>query len=150
MTAQNQLQQEVIALQRLLINNLETIYFNKRDITLKEYYDLLDVSEAACARTVAAFRGQCRRLIEAAPPQAVPQNPKRHVVLNDTTPRATDKSPLFCGYAIVLQENQNKPLSPSFDRRGRLYCPACSILIDVEQGKAWEITKDVTRSAPNK
>ena len=144
MIAQNQLQQEVIALQRLLINTLQTIYLNKRDITPEEYYSLIDASEAACEGTVDALRGQCRRLVESASPQAVPQNPKRRVVLDDTTP-----SPLFCGYAIVLQQNQNKPLSPLFDQRGRLRCPACSARFDIEQGKAWKIRKDVIRPASN-
>ncbi len=149
MIAQNQLQEEVIALQRLLINTLQTIYLDNRDITPNEYHSLLNASEAARAGTVTVLRRQCRRLLESATPQAIPQN-KRRVVLEDVPPGAAGKSPLYCGYAMVLQQNPNRPLSQSFDRKGRLRCPACSALVDVEQGKAWKITKDVIRTASNK
>jgi hypothetical protein len=149
-TAHNQLQEQVIALQRLLIHNLQTIYFNNLDITPKEYGSLMNASEAARADTVSTLRSQCRRLLEAVIPQPVPQNPKRRVTLEDVHHGAAGRSPLYCGYAIALQQNQNKPLTPSFDRGGRLRCPACNALFDIEQRKAWKITKDVIRTGSSK
>lgn len=147
--AQNQLQAEVIALQRLVIETLQDIHSNGRPPTRKEYMRLMNATDAACAGPVAALRGQHRRLIEAPSVVAPPQRriTERRVSLDVIPFSDRDADPLYCGYALDLQRNPNKLLSPSFDIGGKQRCPSCGTRFDLLHGHAWKITKDVLHPA---
>lgn len=138
----------MIALQRLVIETLQDIYSMGRAPTRKEYIRLMDATDAACAGSVAAFRGQHRRLIEVPPVLVSPHRrvPMERRVSMDLTPFSTqDVDPLYCGYALDLQRNPNKLLSPSFDISGKQRCPSCGTRFDLLHGHAWKITKDILR-----
>jgi hypothetical protein len=53
------------------------------------------------------------------------------------------EGPLFCRYAVSLQNSVRTPLDPAFASGGSNRCPECAAYIAVEQGCAWKIIKEV-------
>jgi hypothetical protein len=51
--------------------------------------------------------------------------------------------PLFCIYSEDLQRDNKMSLHDVFGKGGGNQCPACRTTLEVEQGRAWKITKDV-------
>ena len=54
-----------------------------------------------------------------------------------------DDGPLFCRYAVSLQDSVRAPLDPVFSPGGSNRCPECSAYVAVERGRAWKIVKEV-------
>ena len=51
--------------------------------------------------------------------------------------------PLFCRYSSELQRDPRMPLHGSFAPGGANACPACETTLEVEQGRAWKIVKEI-------
>lgn len=62
------------------------------------------------------------------------------------------EGPLFCRYAMSLQDSVRMPLDPAFSPDGSNRCPKCSAYVAVERGRAWKIVKEIVHevlSTPN-
>lgn len=51
--------------------------------------------------------------------------------------------PLFCRYAVTLQQSPRLALAADFAPGGANRCPECATYVNVEQGRAWKIVKEV-------
>jgi hypothetical protein len=55
------------------------------------------------------------------------------------------EGPLFCRYAVSLQNSVRMPLDLAFTPGGSNRCPECSAHLVVERGRAWKIVKEIVR-----
>lgn len=53
--------------------------------------------------------------------------------------------PLFCRYAVYLQDEPRMLLASTFAPGGSNRCPECSTYVNVEKGRAWKIVKETVR-----
>jgi hypothetical protein len=55
----------------------------------------------------------------------------------------SSEGPLFCRYAVSLQDSVRAPLDTAFTPGSSNRCPECSAYVAVERGRAWKIVKEV-------
>jgi len=106
--------------------------YRPESLTKAEVFKLLDSVDTARNGSIDALSNQYQRMIQEAPvkrPALPPSAPSE------------DGSPLFCQYAISLQNKQSSLLP--FYQSGDNRCPRCSVVIPVESNRAWKIVKDV-------
>ena len=119
---------------------------------------LYNASEFAREGSLRALRDQYQRMLQSAPLQR-PGGPVRRI---SSTPSLRDggpppgyhrprqaltfdkAGPLFCPYAEELQKTK-RPLARPFLRGGSGACPACDMVIPVEEGHSWKIDKELVR-----
>jgi len=63
--------------------------------------------------------------------------------IDTTASTFNSEGPLFCRYAMSLQDSVRVPLDPAFSPGGSNRCPKCSAYVVVERGRAWKIVKEI-------
>ncbi|KAJ4128846.1 hypothetical protein NW768_007367 [Fusarium equiseti] len=139
---ENKLQAQVIAMQQTVINVLQDALYSGRQLDRADMSRLIAASDAAREGSLGALRQQRERLEDRGPsppippPQALPP-PRAPTVVADES--------LYCRYALDLQHIPEQGLSASFIPRGDHLCPACDVLIDVDDDDGWAIGKTAVR-----
>lgn len=162
---ENQLQGQIITLQGTVIGLLENAVYTGR---LDNIGKLYNASELAREGSLTALQQQYQRMSQAAPiqrPMAI-----RRISSNPTVTSKQQKSlppashagsavakrapsvlndspdePLFCKYSYELQRDGRQPLEAAFLPGGSNDCRACGALLEVEQGRAWKVNREVVR-----
>jgi hypothetical protein len=165
---QNQLQGQVITLQSTVIGLLEDALYTGRIADINKLYN---ASELAREGSIAALQGQYQRLLQRAPLRRPMMNVRRTsstptllsiksrpqksltfpiastkgpgTAVGEKTSSVDTSGPLFCRYSSELQRDADMKLHGAFGPDGANACPACQIRLDVEQGRAWKITKEI-------
>ncbi|KAI0197453.1 hypothetical protein EV127DRAFT_11273 [Xylaria flabelliformis] len=135
---ENQLQAQVITLQRTVIDVLQEALLNRRSLSHGDVQRLIAASVAARNGSLDALRQQYQRLSFEAFPQ--------HRSLPETRHHSSDggTEQLFCRYSLALQHTPDLPLSASFGPRGDGFCPACKVQLDPETSDTyWHVVKMV-------
>ncbi|KAI0491273.1 hypothetical protein F4859DRAFT_41694 [Xylaria cf. heliscus] len=132
---ENQLQAQVITLQRTVIDVLQEALLNRRSLSRGDVERLIAASLAARNGSLDALRQQYQRLsFEPCPPRQC---------LSDTRHHSSEEQ-LFCRYSLALQNTPDLPLSASFAPGGDGHCPACKVQLDPEtSGTYWHVAKTI-------
>ncbi|KIW07213.1 hypothetical protein, variant 2 [Verruconis gallopava] len=153
---QNQLQGQIITLQGTVIQLLDEALRTGRIENINKLYN---ATELARDGSIAALQGQYQRMLQAAPIQRPPT--VRRISSQPSVVSASRKSlpapskaktfadtvddPLFCRYSYDLQRDNRLALDKEFLSGGGCSCFVCGVLLDVEPGRAWKITKEHVR-----
>ncbi|KAI0450195.1 hypothetical protein F5B21DRAFT_491919 [Xylaria acuta] len=135
---ENQLQAQVITLQRTVIDVLQEALLNRRSLSHGDVQRLIAASLAARNGSLDALRQQCQRLSF--------ETYGQHRSLPETRHHSSDvgAGQLFCRYSLALQNTPNLPLSASFAPGGDGHCPACKVQLDPETTDTyWHVAKMV-------
>ncbi|KAI8944272.1 hypothetical protein F4801DRAFT_232101 [Xylaria longipes] len=135
---ENQLQAQVITLQRTVINVLQEALLNRRSLSHGDVQRLIAASLAARNGSLDALRQQYQRLsFEAYPQHRGPPETRHH-----SSDVGTEQ--LFCRYSLALQNTPDLLLSASFAPGGDGHCPACKVQLDPETSDTyWHVAKRV-------
>ncbi|KAI0407547.1 hypothetical protein F4802DRAFT_27863 [Xylaria palmicola] len=134
--AENQLQAQVIALQRTVIDVLQQALLNRRSLSRGDVQRLIAASSTARDGSLDALRQQYQRLSFEAHP--------RQRGLPETEWNPTDMTPgeIYCNYSLALQNTPELPLLVSFAPGGNGCCSTCGVQLDRETAETyWHIEK---------
>ncbi|KAI0423606.1 hypothetical protein F5Y09DRAFT_326910 [Xylaria sp. FL1042] len=138
---ENQLQAQIITLQRTVIDVLQEALLNRHSLSHGDVQRLIAASLAARNGSLDALRQQYQRLSFEAYPQPGSLTNMKHYA-SDVGARE-----LFCKYSLTLQNIPRMPLSASFSTGGDGHCPSCGIRLDPEASDTyWHIEKRATTS----
>ena len=146
---ENKLQAQIIALQQTVIDVLQEALYNDRRLGHQDIAKLLEASNAARDRSLAALRQQRQRqlmMLEARPgSELVPWSGHNSNPTPSTVSHAASSvaQRLFCPYSIDLQDIINKPLAASFSPGADGRCPACRARPAVRPSDCWGIERRV-------
>ncbi|GAW16768.1 hypothetical protein ANO14919_062060 [Xylariales sp. No.14919] len=138
---ENQLQTQIITLQRTVIDVLQEALLNRHSLSHGDVQRLIAASLAARNGSLDALRQQYQRLsFEAYPqPRSLPEASHHSSEVGD--------GELFCKYSLTLQNMPGLPLSASFAPGGDGHCPSCRVQLDPETPDTyWHIEKMVAGS----
>ncbi|KAH8159347.1 hypothetical protein CIB48_g8901 [Xylaria polymorpha] len=135
---ENQLQAQVITLQRTVIDVLQEALLNRRSLSHGDVQRLITASLAARNGSLDALRQQYQRLSFESYPQRGSLPETRHHSSDGGTEQ------LFCRYSVALQNTPDLPLSASFAPGGDGHCPACKVQLDPDTSDTyWHVAKMV-------
>ncbi|KAI0969841.1 hypothetical protein F4678DRAFT_155679 [Xylaria arbuscula] len=135
---ENQLQAQIITLQRTVIDVLQEALVNRQSLSHGDVQRLIAASLAARNGSLDALRQQYQRLSFEAHPPLPPRS------LSGTSHKTSEigAGELFCKYSLTLQNISGMPLSASFAPGGDGHCPSCGVRLDPETSDTyWHIEK---------
>ena len=177
--AENKLQAQIITLQQSVIEVLQQALLEGRRLTKADINCLIAAQHSARQGSLDALRDQYDRMLEEPRKRSLPieyesrpRSPARRqltlpapidspkddsfapVRRVQTMPAAHSGSsspqPLYCHYALDLQADVRRPLSPAFSPSGSQRCPACAVTIPVSTKDTWVFeTRTPLREDPN-
>ncbi|KAI0515334.1 hypothetical protein F5B22DRAFT_606829 [Xylaria bambusicola] len=140
---ENQLQAQIITLQRTVIDVLQEALVNRQSLSHGDVQRLIAASLAARNGSLDALRQQYQRLsFEASPPQPRSLTSTSHSTID------VGMGELFCKYSLTLQATPGLPLSASFSPGGDGRCHYCGVQLDPETPDTyWHIEKRAAANA---